>query len=92
MLQKRYKMPLFLRNMDFQYDIFLYCNNYIKTKIQYIIFIAFSTYIKIGGIILNKNDIQALMNILSKMDKKQLEEGLNKASNFLSPKEKEAIL
>lgn len=41
---------------------------------------------------MNQNDIQSLMNILSKMDKKELENGLNKASQFLSPKDKEAIL
>ena len=52
----------------------------------------FKTYIKIGGISLNGNDMQALMNILSKMDKKELEQGLNKASQFLSPKDKEAII
>ena len=68
------------------------CNNCYKTKIQYIIFMAFKTYIKMGGINLNGNDMQALMNILSKMDKKELEQGLNKASQFLSPKDKEAII
>ena len=41
---------------------------------------------------MNENDMQALMNILSKMDKKDIEKGLNKASAFLSSKEKESII
>jgi len=36
--------------------------------------------------------MQALMNILSKMDKKDLEQGLSKASKILSSKDKEMII
>ena len=41
---------------------------------------------------MNENDMQTLMNILSKMDKKEIEQGLNKASSFMNSKDKEAIL
>ena len=50
------------------------------------------TYIKLGGINLNQNDMQTLMSILSKMDKKDLEQGLSKASQILSSKDKEMII
>ena len=41
----------------------------------------------------NNLDMNSLMNMLSKMDKKQLEEGLAKANKILNnPKEKNAIL
>ena len=37
-------------------------------------------------------DINQLMSLLSKMDKKDLEKGLSQVSQMLSPKDKEAIL
>lgn len=41
----------------------------------------------------NNLDMNSLMNMLSKMDKKQLEEGLAKANKILNnPQEKNAIL
>lgn len=40
----------------------------------------------------NNIDISNLMNILSKMDKKQLEEGLAKASKVLNSKDKDKII
>lgn len=48
----------------------------------------------LGGIALNnKNfDMASLMSILSKMDKKQLEEGLSKASQILQSNNKDEIL
>lgn len=64
---------------------------YKKENIIYYIY-HFVTYIKLGGINLNQNDMQTLMNILSKMDKKDLEQGLNKASQILSSKDKEMII
>ena len=36
---------------------------------------------------LNNIDVNSLMNMLSKMDKKQLEEGLKKASDILNNKQ-----
>lgn len=41
---------------------------------------------------MNQNDMKTLMNILSKMDKKDLEQGLSKASQVLSSKDKEMII
>lgn len=41
----------------------------------------------------NQNiDISKLMNMLSKMDKKQLEEGLSKVSQVLNSKDKSKII
>lgn len=40
----------------------------------------------------NNIDISNLMNMLSKMDKKQLEEGLAKASQVLNSKDKDKII
>ena len=41
----------------------------------------------------NQNiDISKLMNMLSKMDKKQLEEGLSKVSQVLNSKDKNKII
>ncbi|MBO5004821.1 MAG: hypothetical protein J6D03_06220 [Clostridia bacterium] len=40
----------------------------------------------------NNIDISSLMNMLSKMDKKQLEEGLAKASQVLNSKDKDKII
>ena len=41
----------------------------------------------------NQNiDISKLMNMLSKMDKKQLEEGLSKVSQVLNSKDKDKII
>ena len=41
----------------------------------------------------NQNiDISNLMNMLSKMDKKQLEEGLSKVSQVLNSKDKNKII
>lgn len=41
---------------------------------------------------LNNIDISKLLNMLSKMDKKQLEEGLTKASQVLNSKDKDKII
>lgn len=38
------------------------------------------------------NNMDALMNMLSKMDKKQLEEGLSQVNKILSSSDKEKIL
>ena len=40
----------------------------------------------------NNMDMAKLMSILSKMDKKDLEEGLAKASKILNSKDKETII
>lgn len=40
----------------------------------------------------NNFDMAQMMNILSKMDKKDLEEGLRKANEILKTKNKEEIL
>lgn len=40
----------------------------------------------------NNIDISKLMNMLSKMDKKQLEEGLSKVSQILNSKDKDKII
>ena len=40
----------------------------------------------------NNYDIAQMMNILSKMDKKDLEEGLKKANQILQTKNKDEIL
>ena len=40
----------------------------------------------------NNIDIAKLMNMLSKMDKKQLEEGLTKVSAILNSKDKDKII
>ncbi len=40
----------------------------------------------------NNIDISKLMNMLSKMDKKQLEEGLSKVSQVLNSKDKDKII
>lgn len=41
---------------------------------------------------LNNIDVSKLMDMLSKMDKKQLEEGLSKASQVLNSKDKDKII
>lgn len=41
---------------------------------------------------MNNVDITYLMNMLNKMDKKQLSDGLNQLNQFLSPEEKQKIL
>ena len=40
----------------------------------------------------NNVDMAKLMSILSKMDKKELEEGLNKASQLLNSKDADSII
>lgn len=40
----------------------------------------------------NNIDISSLMNMISKMDKKQLEEGLAKVSQVLNSKDKDKII
>ncbi|MBQ8379471.1 MAG: hypothetical protein IJX34_01495 [Clostridia bacterium] len=40
----------------------------------------------------NNIDISKLMDMLSKMDKKQLEEGLSKVSQVLNSKDKDKII
>ena len=47
----------------------------------------------IGGIYLNNNfDMEKMMSILSKMDKKELEAGIAKANQMLQTKSKDEIL
>ena len=48
----------------------------------------------LGGVFVNNNnlDMASLMSMLSKMDKKQLEEGLAKANQILQNKNKDEIL
>lgn len=41
---------------------------------------------------MNNIDINKLMEMLSKMDKKDIEKGVNQVSQMLSPKDKEMIL
>ncbi len=41
---------------------------------------------------MNNSDISYLMNMLSKMDKEQLNNGLNKINQILSPEEKQKII
>ena len=41
---------------------------------------------------MNNNDISYLMNMLNKMDKNQLNNGLNQINKFLSPEEKRKII
>ena len=41
---------------------------------------------------MNNLDMNALMSMLSKIDKKDLERGLDQASKILSSKDKEAII
>lgn len=40
----------------------------------------------------NNMDMAKLMSLLSKMDNKQLEQGLSKLNSFLTPEEKEKIM
>ena len=54
-----------------------------------------NTYILLGGIILNNTnnfDMAKMMEMLSKMDKKDLEAGLAKANKILQNKDKNEIL
>ena len=41
---------------------------------------------------MNNNDIAYLMNMLNKMDKNQLNQGLNKINQILTPEEKQKII
>ena len=41
---------------------------------------------------MNNNDISSLMNMLSKMDKKQLASGLNQLNKVLSNEDKQKII
>mgnify|MGYP004469683125 FL=1 len=41
---------------------------------------------------MNNNDISYLMNMLNKMDKNQLANGLNQINQILSPEEKQKII
>lgn len=41
---------------------------------------------------MNNNDISYLMNMLNKMDKNQLANGLSKINQILSPAEKQKII
>ena len=59
------------------------------------IYYIVNTYILLGGVFLNNNnnfDIAQMMNMLSKMDKKELEAGIAKANQILQSKSKEEIL
>lgn len=41
---------------------------------------------------MNNNDISYLMNMLNKMDKNQLANGISQINQFLSPEEKQKII
>ena len=41
---------------------------------------------------MNNNDISNLMNVLSKMDKNQLQNGLNQLNNLISSEDKKKII
>ena len=41
---------------------------------------------------MNNSDIAYLMNMVNKMDKSQLTQGLNKINQILSPEEKQKII
>lgn len=41
---------------------------------------------------MNNNDISYLMNMLGKMDKQQLSQGLDKINQILSPEEKRKLI
>ena len=41
---------------------------------------------------MNNNDMSALMEMLAKMDRKQLEQGLAKASEILNSKDKDKMI
>ena len=41
---------------------------------------------------MNNTDISYLMNMLGKMDKKQLSDGINQINQILSPEEKRKII
>ncbi len=41
---------------------------------------------------MNNNDISYLMNMLGKMDKNQLNNGLNRINQILTPEEKQKII
>jgi len=41
---------------------------------------------------MNNSDISYLMNMLNKIDKNQLNEGLNQINQILSPEEKQKII
>lgn len=41
---------------------------------------------------MNNNDVSYLMNMLNKMDKNQLANGLNQLNQMLSPAEKQKII
>ena len=71
--------------------IFLFCNIFFIFS-YYIIY--FYAYIYLEGIVVSVNnvDMAKLMSILSKMDKKDLEEGLSKASQILNSKDADSII
>ena len=41
---------------------------------------------------MNNNDISYFVNMLNKMDEKQLSDGINKINQILSPEEKKKII
>ncbi len=41
---------------------------------------------------MNNNDLSYLMNMLNNMDKEQLNKGLNRINQILSPEEKQKII
>lgn len=41
---------------------------------------------------MNNNDISYLMNLLNKMDKNQLADGINRINQILSPEEKRKLI
>jgi len=41
---------------------------------------------------MNNSDINAMMNMLSKMDKNQLANGINQLNQMLSPEEKQKLI
>ena len=71
-------------------NIFCFAHFFIA-RIYYIV----NTYILLGGVFLNNNnnfDIAQMMNMLSKMDKKELDANLSKVSKMLNSKDADNII
>lgn len=64
-------------------------------KIKHFIFFSYNNLYRIyysEVILMNNNDISNLMNVLSKMDKNQLQNGLNQLNNLISSEDKKKIM
>lgn len=73
------------------FTFFKSINDVKQTKKNSHIHILFS-YIYMGVIFLNNMDISKMLQALSKMDKAELEAGINKANEFLKSKDGQNIL